>query len=437
MWYHTLYAKKMAGKKKKIAIVGLGYVGLPLALLCEEKGHDVFGIVKSKESAEKLNNKESFITDYYVQKKIRKTKIKSEVSFSKIKEAEIIVVCVPTPVTKNYLPDFKPLISAIKQIGKNLQKNQLVILESTVNPGVSEDLVIPILEKESGISCGKDFYYAYCPERINPGDNKWTVENIPRVIGGFDKKSTQLAYAFYTSILGIDIKKMGSLKEAEAVKIVENSFRDVNIAFANELAKSFSLLGIDLVNVLDGAETKPFSFLRHDPGCGVGGHCIPVDPYYLIRSMRKKGFSHKFLSTAREINNSMPSYTVGLLEEGLKELGRKLENTKIGLLGVSYKSDIKDTRESPFFHIEKELKKRKAKVLVYDPHVLEISTHKTLKAILEESEALIIVTAHSEFLTINPKSLSKYEVKVIVDGRNCLDKNEFVKSKILYKGIGR
>lgn len=427
----------MAGHRKKVVVVGLGYVGLPLALLCEEKGYEVFGIVKTKTSAEDLSKKKTSIIDKDIVKRLKKSHIQVDFQFSNIKHAPIVVICVPTPVTKNFSPDFKPLIDAVKKIGKKLQKNQLVILESTVNPGVSNEIVIPLLEKESGYVCGKDFYYAYCPERINPGDKNWNVKNIPRVIGAIDKKSLDLAFQFYESILDSPIKKMHSIKEAEAVKIVENSFRDINIAFVNELAKSFSLLGIDIENVLEGAATKPFSFLRHNPGIGVGGHCIPVDPYYLIKSMKKKGFSHKLLSTARTINNSMPSYSIELLEESLHKTGRKLSKIKVGLLGVSYKEGIGDTRQSPFFSLISQLKKKNVETFVYDPYVPQLSTHSSLSKLLEASDAVIIVTAHKEFRSISESMLLKNNIKVIIDGRNCLDKEKFTSHKIKYKGIGR
>ncbi len=427
----------MAGNRKKIAVVGLGYVGLPLALLCEKKGYEVFGVVKTKKSAESLNRKHTSIVDKDIVKSLKRSKIHVDFQFSKIKESSIIVICVPTPVTKNFSPDFRPLINAAKKIGKNLQKKQLVILESTVNPGVSEEIVIPILEKESGLICGKDFYYAYCPERINPGDTKWTVEIIPRVVGAAEKKSLSLAFTFYKSILTASVMKMDSLKEAEAVKIVENSFRDINIAFVNELAKSFSLLGIDIEHVLNGASTKPFSFLRHNPGIGVGGHCIPVDPYYLIKSMKKKGFSHKLLSTARLINNSMPSYAIQLLEEKLLKSGKTINDVKVGILGVSYKPNINDTRESPFFNLFNSLKKKKTDIAIYDPYVPELSTHKSLSDFLKTSDVIILTTAHHEFLSLTEKKLAENNVKIIIDGRNCLNKENFKAGKVLYKGIGR
>lgn len=422
---------------RRISVVGLGYVGLPLALLAEEKGYKVSGITKSKSSADKINDKKTSIVDSLVVSKLKKSHIAASTNFSSIVGSEIVIICVPTPVTKTHMPDLTPLISACKKIGQNLSKNQLVVLESTVNPGVSEEIVIPILEKESGLAVGKDFYFAFCPERINPGDNTWTIENIPRVLGANDLKSLQLAYKFYTSILLAPVKKMQSVKEAEAVKIVENSFRDVNIAFVNELAKSFSVLGIDIKNVLDGADTKPFSFLRHNPGIGVGGHCIPVDPYYLIRSMKKKGFSHEFLKMARKINNSMASYAVELLAESFKNQGAQLKGQIVGILGISYKPNIADTRESPTYKVLAELKRRGAQVLTYDPFVISESSEKSLESILEKSRAIILVTAHKKFLSITPTVLKKHKVKIIIDGRNALDRELFHSSEVIYKGIGR
>lgn len=422
---------------KSISVVGLGYVGLPLALLAEEKGYQVSGITKTKKSADELTHKKTSIVDRFVVSKLKKSHLVVSTNFSSISASQVVVICVPTPVTKTHMPDLTPLISACKQIGRNISTNQLIILESTVNPGVSEEIVIPLLEKESGLKVGQDFYFAFCPERINPGDNKWTIENIPRVLGASDPKSLRLSYLFYTSILSAPIKKMRSIKEAEAVKIVENSFRDVNIAFVNELAKSFALLEIDIMHVLDGADTKPFSFLRHNPGIGVGGHCIPVDPYYLIRSMKKRGFSHEFLKMARKINNSMASYAVEMLSKTFKEDGLSLKGQQVGVLGISYKPNIADTRESPSYKVTEELKKKGAQVSTYDPFVPNESTEKTLELLLKKSTAVILVTAHKQFLSITPSLLRKHNVRILIDGRNALNKELFNEGGVLYKGIGR
>mgnify|MGYP001563776941 CR=1 FL=1 len=421
---------------KIITVIGLGYVGLPLALLASKRGYNVFGIDLNKEKIDLINKRISPIKDRKISQQLKELKITATSDFSCVKNASIIIICVPTPVYENHMPDLRPIEGACKSIVPFLKKGHLVVLESTVNPGVSEEVIIPILEKESGLKCGRDFYLAHCPERINPGDAKWDVENIPRVVGSYDKKGLKMAVDFYSSIISAPIKPMNSLKEAEAVKVVENSFRDINIAFVNELAMSFSCLGIDIVNVIEGASTKPFSFMAHFPGCGVGGHCIPVDPYYLIEYAKKNDFDHDFLSLARKINNYMPQFTVEQTIKALNESNIFINNAKVAVLGLSYKANIDDCRESPSFEIIKHLQKAGANVVSFDPFVLQKSTVKSLKEAVKGVKAVVIATAHKDFKKLTPKFFLENGVKVIVDGRNCLDKQKFIKAGIIYKGIG-
>ncbi|HGJ64060.1 TPA: nucleotide sugar dehydrogenase, partial [bacterium] len=404
----------------------------------DRKGYNVVGIDIDEKKVKMLNNRESPIsTESEIIKQLKNSKFIATTDFAKIRNASIIVICVPTPIYENNMPNLEPLQEACRSIAVYLQRGQLVILESTVNPGVSEGIVLPLLEEGSGLIGGKDFYLAHCPERINPGDKKWTVENIPRVIGSLEDTGLQKAMDFYHSIITGQIKPMNSLKEAEAVKIVENTFRDINIAFVNELAKSFSHLGIDVVNVIDGAATKPFAFMAHYPGCGVGGHCIPVDPYYLIEYAKNIGFHHDFLSLARRINEDMPDFTVQQLSKALNENKMAINGTKVAVLGLSYKPDIDDCRESPSFKIINILKKYGADLIVYDPFVLDKSNVDSLDKALRNTPAVIIATAHSIFKALSPNDFIGYGVNVIVDGRNCLPKDDFIKSGIVYKGIGR
>lgn len=426
----------MKKQKSSLCIIGMGYVGLPLALLAQKKGYAVTGIVAHQEKAEMLNKKISPIKDKQIEEDLKKSTIYVTNDYSAIKAAQTIVICVPTPVHGNNKPDLRMLVSAAKSIGKYLQKGQLVILESTVNPGVSEELVIPTIEEKSHLQVGKDFYYAHCPERINPGDAKWHVGNIPRVIGADDERSLTKAKKFYTSILKGKITTVATIKEAEAVKVVENSFRDINIAFVNELALSFSHLGIDVTRVIDAAATKPFAFMPHYPGCGVGGHCIPVDPYYLISYAKKKGFRHEFLMRARKINNYMPVYTADLLIKAFKEKKVSM-NSKVAVLGLSYKKDIDDTRESPAFKIIEALENAGLIVNSFDPYVLNKSTVKSLDDALKDVKAVVIATDHKMFRVLTPEIFLRHNIEIVIDGRNCLAKDDFLKAGILYKGIGR
>ncbi|MFZ5982223.1 MAG: nucleotide sugar dehydrogenase [Patescibacteria group bacterium] len=426
----------MPKQKTTVCVVGLGYVGLPLAMRSIERGYDVIGFdldeKKNKLIREGKNPiEEEFLNGYFKEFKLRATSDAKE-----IKKADIVLVCVPTPVDEKFFPDLRPVRGAMEMVAKNLKKGALVVLESTVNPGVSEEVVRPIFET-TGHKVGRDVFLAHCPERINPGDKKWNVTNIPRVVGSFDKKGVEMAKSFYESIVDAEIRPMKSIREAEAVKIVENSFRDINIAFVNELAKSFDKLDIDIKDVILGASTKPFAFMPHFPSCGVGGHCIPVDPYYLIERAKESGFDHKFLRIAREINNSMPSYAVELLQDALNEIKLPMKGTKVGLLGISYKANVDDVRESPSLKIMELLENYGCDFEVFDPHILSKSTVKNLETVLKKSKALILATNHDEFLNIDGAMLKKFGVKVIVDGKNCLDKQKIQKSGIIYKGIGR
>jgi nucleotide sugar dehydrogenase len=425
-------------RNKKVAVIGLGYVGLPLAVLIKEKKYGVVGIDEDLRKIDLIKKGVSPIEDKKLTEKIKQIKLEATSNPVFIKDAGIVVICVPTPVDSNNLPDFGPLEAASKTVGQNLKENTVVIVESTVNPGVCESTVLPILEKYSGLKAGTHFELSHCPERVNPGDQKWTLENINRVVGSLTPEGLRKTIDFYKQIIGKGkITAMNSIKEAEAVKIVENSFRDINIAFVNELAMSFSLLGIDVVNVIKGASTKPFSFLAHYPSCGVGGHCIPVDPYYLIEHAKQNGFEHKFLMTAREINHGMPKYTVKNLKEALVSKNIKTGTGKIVILGAAYKPNIDDMRESPALEIFNELKKEGYEPLLCDPHVTKAGIEKDIEKSLKEAVAVILATAHKEFVTLSPKYFLSKGINVLVDGQNCFDKEEFKKAGIEYRGIGR
>jgi UDP-N-acetyl-D-glucosamine dehydrogenase len=413
----------MQRTKKSVAVIGLGYVGWPLAELAAKKKFRVVGIDSNSEKIELLAKNKKGIT--------------VSADFSSAREVSTIVICVPTPVHENRTPNLSPVESASESVGKILTKGQLVILESTVNPGVTETIVLPILERASGLKAEQDFFLAHCPERINPGDPKWNVQTIPRVVGGLGEQSLARALKFYRSLLSASITPLNSLKEAEAVKVVENSFRDVNIAFVNELAMSFAKLDIDVVNVIHAASTKPFAFMPHYPGAGVGGHCIPVDPYYLIDYAKQNGFNHRFLSLARDINSSMPHFTVGLVERTLREAGKNLNGSSVAVLGLAYKPDIDDVRESPALEIVKLLEERGATVKTFDPYVPETSTAGSKEEALMGTEAAVIATAHREFTRLSPRDLKRLGVRILIDGRNCLPKTSFTNAGIVYRGIGR
>jgi len=421
-----------------VSIVGLGYVGLPLACLCVEKGIGVYGVDIDNNKIELLKKGISPIDDEYLKEGIGKIKekIKLTGNFEEaVKNSSVIIICVPTPVDNNNLPDLEPLKEACESTTKGLQKNTLVIIESTIFPGTTEEIVLPILKK-SGLK-EEEFFLAHCPERIDPGNKEYNISNLPRIVAGVNKESTKRASEFYKKIINAEITELSSVKAAEATKIMENTFRDINIAFVNEMAKSFDKAGIDILEVIKGASTKPFAFMPHYPGAGVGGHCIPQDPYYLIAKAKQLGFNHEFLSLARKINESMPHYTVKILENKLKKINKNMENAKIGILGLAYKANVDDIRESPSLKIIDVLKQKKAELFIFDPYIKEKSNVEDLDELLSKSDCLILVTDHNEFKNIDLNKLKENNIKVVIDGRNCLDKEKIKSLGIVYHGIGR
>ena len=679
---------------KTVIVVGLGYVGLPLACLCAEKGLKVYGLDVDSSKVDSVNKSQSPIEDEHIADKLKnlKNKIHATTNANEcIPISDVVIVCVPTPVDHNNSPDITALMGACSTISKFIKHGTLLVIESTIYPGTIEEVVLPILQKQNLDAYKNDLYVAHCPERIDPGNKKWTIEILPRVVGGITKESTKKAAEFYRSILNAEVLELSSVKAAEATKIMENTFRDVNIAFVNEMAQSFDKAGIDILEVIKGASTKPFAFIPHYPGAGVGGHCfdrnewlfvknedsvypikigelyellkyynetnigdtqlvrpgnlevlsfdlinkkscykpikllskrpyqkmlnvkascnysikvtdkhpmvvfnngftikpadqlskndklvvslkipelenytnkkreykksgknythnsntagvayftsssrlkqqvmlmledtklipngvrnmsvlqdiflgskqeklrqylenvkkiitysdveifdtfaaikiqsigefygdyaysleveetgtivttnglvmhncISVDPYYLIEKAKQLGFNHRFLILAREINNGMPHYTVELLEHQLQKLKKKLAGAKVGVLGMSYKGNVDDIRESPSFDIINILKTKGADVFVYDPHVKEQSNVKDLDEFLNKSDYIILATDHKEFKAMDLEKLKKHKIHVVIDGRNCLDKEKIKSMGILYHGIGR
>ncbi|HTR18827.1 MAG TPA: nucleotide sugar dehydrogenase [Candidatus Paceibacterota bacterium] len=419
----------------KLAVLGLGYVGLPLSILAASKGFEVIGFDIDEVKVAQLEKREANFLDQTAADAFRDTQNLSVSSDeSTLDGADVFIICVPTPVRHDRQPDLEPLEGAARIAGRHLTEGGLVVVESTVNPGVCEEVVLPLLEEASGLS-REEFLFAHCPERVNPGDERWDAEHIPRVIGGLNAESLSKALSIYSSFIDAKLLPMGSIKEAEAVKMVENSFRDINIAFVNELAMAFDKAGIDIVNVIKGASTKPFGFMPHYPGAGVGGHCIPVDPYYLIRYGRDNGFEHEFLLTARRINERMPRYVVDRLASAFRQRKLKFSGARVALLGLSYKKDIPDVRESPALVIREKLEQAGATVAVFDPYVG--GAGRSLEEALRGAQAVVIATDHTMFCHLTPRQFEEFGISIVIDGRNCLDKKLFEKSAILYRGIGR
>jgi UDP-N-acetyl-D-glucosamine dehydrogenase len=431
-------SQKVPTDVASVVVIGVGYVGLPLAVRAAQKNLRVIGFDIDEKKVARLQSREANYITEEEQRAFRSLpNISITASESDIWHADCYIICVPTPVKRDHTPDLTPLENASRIVGAHMTEGALVVVESTVNPGACEEVALPIIEQLSGLTAERDFYYAHCPERVNPGDAKWNVITIPRVLGASGPKSLAAALTLYRLLVDADIMPMPSIKEAEAVKMVENAFRDINIAFVNELAMSFDRAGLDLVSVIRGASTKPFSFMPHFPGCGVGGHCIPVDPYYLIRYGEENGFEHSFLKTARNVNNKMPRYAVRRLVKTLKEVQRTLRGSTVALLGLAYKKDVPDLRESPALEIEKELRAKGANVRTFDPFLPGLSTALSLDEALSGADAAVIATDHTMFRTLAPDTFARAGVSVVIDGRNCLSKHAFAKSGVVYRGIGR
>ncbi len=458
----------------KVAIIGLGYVGLPLACLCAKKGYKTTGLETNQATVDKLNQGISHIRDHTLERLLaeatKSDNFRATSELEQVQGCNIYLICVPTPVDENHDPDLSPLESAIDAISPCIRKDDLVVVESTVFPGTCEQIVIPRLEAATGLVCGEDFHVAHCPERVNPGDPFWTSENIPRVVGATSEYGVKKAAEFYASILGggvFDVRQikkslspkfrlndegqlsvaqvplgsvtmMRSIRDAEAVKAMENTVRDVNIAFVNELAKISDVLDLDVVDIIDGMSTKPFGKGPFYPGAGVGGHCIAVDPEWLKAASKKAGYMPEMIQLARSTNNGMPDYAVSILQDRLNDKGLPLKGTNVLVLGVAYKKDVDDPRESPFYEIRQLLIKKGANVSVFDSWVSQENTVSSLEEGLSTNTAVMIVTDHSDtVLSLSKLKLSQLPVQVIIDGRNCLDATTITNQGVLYQGIGR
>ncbi len=390
----------------ELGVVGLGYVGLPLAVESSLQGLSVIGYDINPERVDMINNGSSPIEDISNEELSNALKNFHSTSESKALSAcKNIVISVPTPLT-DYQPDLSYVIDAAKTVGKSLVKKQVVILESTTYPGTTLEVLIPNLEDQSGLLAGKDFFVGYSPERIDPGNKIWKFKNTPKVISGINNESTKRIKDFYESIID-EIVIVNGTKEAEMVKLLENTYRHVNIALINELAMLCKMLDIDIWEVVNAAKTKPFGFESFKPGPGVGGHCIPVDPEYLSFKTRQIGKPVRFVELAQEINNSMPNYVVSRVSDLLNSKDKILKNSKILLLGVAYKKDISDMRESPATDIAELLLDKSVDVSFFDPFVNEFSVSgnvinkETDEKEFKNYDMILVLTPHTQFAKIN------------------------------------
>lgn len=431
--------ERMKNKTVKIGIIGLGYVGLPLAMAFAKK-FNVIGYDVDEKKVNLLLDGQSPLVDVSDDEltENRNRSFYPTKDPNKLKECDFVIICVPTPLTAEKEPDIRYIKSACETINKILKKGQFVILESTTYPGTTEEVVIPLLEK-SGLKAGADFGVAYSPERIDPGNNEYTVEKIPKVVGGINEECTEVAAKLYESVIE-KVVKVRDTKTAEAVKMVENIFRNVNIALINELSRIFEKMEIDMWDVIDVASTKPYGFMTFYPGPGVGGHCIPLDPLYMSYKAKRYGFIPSFIETSREINEFMMTHVVNLVEKGLKKVDKKTYGSTVAVMGLAYKKNIDDTRESPAIKIIEELAINGAEVKVYDPYVSSIKTEvgefyseKSIEEALKKSDCAVFVVDHDVFSELDDKIFNLMRSKVVVDCKNIFK----YPGDIIYLGIGK
>lgn len=419
---NKLLIDKINSAKAHVGVIGLGYVGLPLAASLAAKGFKVTGIDVDSNKVDKINRRENYIADVdseSLRRSVEKGNLKASCDFSVLSEIDVVVICVPTPLNKTGDPDITFIVNARDEIVKYLHSPQLVILESTTYPGTVEELILPELKK-SGLEVGKDFFLAFSPERIDPNNPEFNVENTPKVVGGVTPACTEAASALYESLVG-KVIKVSSPATAEMVKLLENTFRSINIGLANEISIMCKILKLDVWEVINAAATKPFGFMPFYPGPGLGGHCIPIDPSYLSWKLRSLNYRTRFIDLATEINTSMPLHVFRLAMDTLNEEGKALKGSKILLLGAAYKRDIDDIRESPALDVLRLLSDVGADICYHDPHVQKLNhsakqyhsvelTPVTLKA----QDLVIIVTDHS---SVDYQSVCDY-ASLVLDTRN-------------------
>lgn len=426
---YTSLINKIENKEAVIGVVGLGYVGLPLAVEKAKAGYKVIGFDVQAARVEQVNKGINYIGDVVDQDladMIKDGRLVATTDYARIQEVDAVAICVPTPLDIYQQPDTSYVKSSSKEIAKYAHEGMLVVLESTTYPGTTEEIVKPALE-EKGLKTGETVFVAYSPERVDPGNKQFKTKNTPKVVGGITENCTKVAAALYRNVLEGDVFEVSSPAVAEMEKIFENTFRHINIALANEMAVLCEKMGIDVWEVIDAAKTKPYGFMAFYPGPGLGGHCIPIDPFYLTWKAREYNYHTRLIELAGEINNSMPEYVITRAMQVLNEDGKALRGAKVAVLGVAYKKDIDDVRESPVLKIVELLEHHGADYKVIDPYVAsfkscnqKIDTVELTKELLNEADLVLVTTDHSDF---DYEMIAK-ESKVIFDTRNALKEIE-------------
>jgi len=416
--------ERLRARQARVGVIGLGYVGLPLAVEFARGGYVATGFDIDADRVAAINRGESYIPDVAADELravVEAGRLRATADFDALGEVDTVDICVPTPLRKTKDPDLSYVVAAAEDVGRRLRRGQLVVLESTTYPGTTEEVVQPILER-GGLRAGEDFFLAFSPERVDPGNLEWPTRRIPKVVGGIDAASTAVAVALYEGIVA-EVVPVSSTRVAEMVKLLENTFRAVNIGLVNELALMCHRLGIDVWEVIEAAKTKPFGFMPFYPGPGLGGHCIPVDPYYLSWKARMNGFESRFIELAGHINAGMPRIVVERVAEALNDVGKPVKGSRVHLYGVAYKPDVNDTRESPALDVALLLAQRGAVVSYSDPYVPRVDHAGLRLEAVDEREALargvdcaVITTHHRGF----DYAALVARAPLIVDTRNAL-----------------
>ncbi|MDA3871392.1 MAG: nucleotide sugar dehydrogenase [Candidatus Marinimicrobia bacterium] len=434
------FSKKLETKDVRFGVVGLGYVGLPLAVEFANENFKVTGIDIDESKVNKLKNGENYISDVNddeLKRAVKNGYIKATTDFSVIKDLDFISICVPTPLNKLKDPDMSFIQNSMTEITKYLHKDLVIVLESTTYPGTTKEFLLPILE-ETGLKVGKDIYLAFSPERVDPGNKIYKTKNTPKVLGGITSKCTEYSKKVYDQVFD-KVVPVSSAVAAEMTKLLENTFRMINIGLVNEMAMVCDKLGVDVWEVIDAAATKPFGFMKFYPGPGLGGHCIPIDPHYLSWKMKSLNYKTRFIDLAAEINTAMPEYVIQNVSNGLNHHKKSINGSSVLLIGMAYKKNIEDLRESPSIDIYNLLVEKGAKVNYHDPYCpivkvdgnSELKTKKMTTQLLHNSDVVVITTDHSnidyQFIVDN--------AKLVVDTRNVTKKLKHTKNKVLKLGF--
>lgn len=436
MDYANILIEKFKNKTARVAVLGMGYVGLPFSTVFAEAGFNVTGIDPVKEKMDKLNKFESYIMDVpseKVEKLVKAGKLRGTTDYSILKEIDAVAICVPTPLRQTGDPDLSFIVSAAEGIAPYVHPGMVVVLESSTYPGTTRELVLPILTDKTKLKIGEELFVAFSPERVDPGRTDWTTKNTPKVIGGMTEACTEVSAAWYAQALDT-VVPVSSTEVAEMAKLLENTFRMINIGFVNELALMCDRLGVDVWEVIDAAATKPFGFMKFQPGPGLGGHCIPIDPLYLSWKLRSLNYTARFIDLASEINTSMPRFAVTKVQDALNMHSKALNGSKVLVLGVAYKPDIDDVRESPSIDVIRLLQAKGANVEYHDPYIptvkhegWQIESIKDLDAEVKAADCVVIVTNHKAY---NYDSILA-NAKLIVDTRNALGKKGLKNPKVV------